>query len=474
MPLDLKNKPVPFNGRIAIVDDKIEQSMPLIELFGKHQFPYLYYSGNINGLPEEGKTFNDIRILFLDIYLTGEQIRSKTEIKSTIYSVINRLISENNYPYLLIYWSRHENEHGEIVESLFQNELSKKQPINILSIQKSDFFSISGEKTEDFDEKILGLISRIEKAIEKYPIFNYLIRWENLIHISADKTLEDIFKTEENHELWNDNSKYLFFKLASSFAGKNLVNFSAIDKIKNAFYSLNQVFIDSLEYSISTLFSGNFDDLDASHTTNPNILFTLNKKILLSDGVEDKYLSGMVYKIESEKHNYSEILNFSINRNFLFEKNKENICERIKEIVETKVLKKEKKKVQNEIMEKLKSDIKQDFVSIEINVTPICDYVQCKCVYYRMIPGLIINSKYFEYFNKLSEAIYISPFIKVFSNSAENYFLLFDFRFFTSISKNEFNEKMIPIFKIRQNLLSEIQSRLSRHINRQGILFLEE
>jgi len=59
------------------------------------------------------------------------------------------------------------------------------------------------------------------------------------------------------------------------------------------------------------------------------------------------------------------------------------------------------------------------------------------------------------------------------SASNDNYFLLLDFRFFTSIGKDEINDSVQPLFRIRQNLLTEIQSKLSHHINRQGLLYLE-
>ena len=33
----------PLNGRIAIVDDKIEQAQPLIKVLSKKQYPFTYY-----------------------------------------------------------------------------------------------------------------------------------------------------------------------------------------------------------------------------------------------------------------------------------------------------------------------------------------------------------------------------------------------------------------------------------------------
>ena len=54
---------IPLNGRIAIVDDQIEQALPLMRVFAKNNIPYVFYKGtDFDYLPE--KPENDIRILF--------------------------------------------------------------------------------------------------------------------------------------------------------------------------------------------------------------------------------------------------------------------------------------------------------------------------------------------------------------------------------------------------------------------------
>ena len=53
---------IPLNGRIAIIDDKIEQAEPLMQVLSKNQMPYVFYKGNdLNYLPE-------IDIMILEFY----------------------------------------------------------------------------------------------------------------------------------------------------------------------------------------------------------------------------------------------------------------------------------------------------------------------------------------------------------------------------------------------------------------------
>ena len=92
---------IPLNGRIAIVDDKIDQASPLMRVFAKNNIPYVYYEGtNPDYFPE--KPENDIRILFLDLNLLDGRDNQPKEIRSTLFAAISHIISPNNYPYLLI------------------------------------------------------------------------------------------------------------------------------------------------------------------------------------------------------------------------------------------------------------------------------------------------------------------------------------------------------------------------------------
>ena len=103
---------LPLNGRIAIIDNELEQALPLMKVFAKNQMPYVFYKGDdISYLPGDDAMHNDIRLLFLDINLINSKTPTEKEVKSSLYSVIRRVISENNFPYSLIYWSRQEKEY---------------------------------------------------------------------------------------------------------------------------------------------------------------------------------------------------------------------------------------------------------------------------------------------------------------------------------------------------------------------------
>jgi len=143
---------IPLNGRIAIIDDSLEQVQPLMQELSKNQMPYVFYKGNdLSYLPEEDKRFNDIRILFLDINLIDDTAKPNEKLlKSTLISVLKRVLSPDNFPYSLIFWSRHQDEHFELVKDLFDNELNDRKPISIKGFVKSVFNFYENEALVNF------------------------------------------------------------------------------------------------------------------------------------------------------------------------------------------------------------------------------------------------------------------------------------------------------------------------------------
>jgi len=472
---------IPLNGRIAIIDDKYEHAYPLMELFGKLKSPYLYYNGSLTGLPDEGDTNNDIRILFLDIYLTGDDLRTEKQIVSTLVPVINRVISANNYPYLLVFWSRHDRDHDELIKNIFNTDLKNKAPISFLSLQKTDFFEMDGSKTILHDKKKEELLSRVKGAVTESTVYGNLMAWENLIHQSADSTLEEIFKLSEAQSNWHSDSSYLFTKLATSYSGKNFKKLDTSAQIKSGFYALNSVFNDSLEYSISSTFKSELktEDVFNLNQANGETIPVVNKKLLFADESFDKISPGIVSLADAGRHHYEKMLHSAINIRQLISSNQDVINQKLNDVNDANEIERIKRRAEKDIISDVKKNIRVSWLTIETNVTPICDFVQDKEEYSRLVPGLLIASEFKKYIDDKSEALFISPNFKLVIDNEEIklngiYFLLLDFRFFNSLEKESLKDYIKPFLRIRQQLLTEIQSKLSRHVNRQGVLFVED
>jgi hypothetical protein len=118
--------------------------------------------------------------------------------------------------------------------------------------------------------------------------------------------------------------------------------------------------------------------------------------------------------------------------------------------------------------EKLKN-ILSNSIKIELNISPICDYAQNKMPCCRLLPGFLITEDNIEFLLKSNAFNYISD-AKIDFNGTK-YFFIFDFRLLHSIT-DSMTKKRVSNFKLRQQLLADIQLKLGSHINRAGVLYL--
>ena len=208
---------IPLNGRIAIVDDDEKQALPLMRVFSRLNIPYTFYKGNdYRFLPEVPE--NDIRILFLDLNLLGNKEESPKAIRSVLIPTISRIISENNYPYLLILWSRQENQYKATLEEIFQNELKGCAPIAIRNYVKSNFFHDYGTEEDSTQDDML-IINELKRVLAETPAYRYLILWENLAHTSTDELVKSIFPNTK-HDEWELVTNVVLNSLGRAYSGQ--------------------------------------------------------------------------------------------------------------------------------------------------------------------------------------------------------------------------------------------------------------
>lgn len=451
---------IPLNGRIAIIDDKIEQAEPLMQVLSKNQMPYVFYKGNdLNYLPEKDNRYNDIRILFLDINLLNDTAKpDEKQTKSVLYNVLKRVISPDNFPYSIIYWSRHQDEHSNLVVDLFENELKDRKPICMQGFVKSDFFP---NFSTELVENEINILDELQTIIDSEPAYSYVLNWENRLHLSADNTLQDVFSSYHSFNDWKNNANFILSKLGNAYLGKHFDNSSDEKKIKSSLISFSSVFRDSLEHSIhnSTIKT---DKLEYSFDEINSSLKTINEKLNISRDSSSLSESGNVVILKEKEQLFKDLLNKVVS--FFGFKNRIKLE---KPDINEFVLKKEASKEQKRI----KNEIKTKWLKIGLIVTPVCDFAQNNKYFDRIVNGLLIPIEYKEYIEDKSEAVYLLP-ISIQENDID-YLLVLNFRYFETYNLAK-NNTVKFLFRVRQELLAEIQSKLARHINRQGILFLDE
>lgn len=460
---------LPINGRVTIIDDQIEQAETLIKVLSKRQIPITYFSGELEFLPDSEDNFNDTRILFLDINLIDNSEHEIKVLKASLVPVLKKVISKDNFPYVLIYWSRHE-EHKELIENdIFENDLNDRKPIAYISSNKSSFFNLDGTPTENYENEVSTLFTKLEDLIKSNHAFSYLLHWENQVHFSTDKTLQEVFSPFHAYNNWTDNANHLINKFSISYSGKSTFKEqSPSDKIKAAFNTFSNLLNDTIEKNNNSSVINNPTELSVENSDDSKYesYYSINKKLMFSDDSEPiEYPGAIIEDVNPKTEKVFEELFFSVFNRFIEE---EKLTED-----ETKDLSKNKlnKLIRQKNSDK-KAEIKTNWKRIYLTVTPLCDYVQSKYEYNRCVKGIIIESNYLDYIDTKSEAIFISP--KFSLDDGISYVMILHFRYFFTSNKGGNLKNLNPLFRARQQLLAEIQSKLSRHISRQGILFLDD
>ena len=217
----------PRNGKVVIIDDVLEEALPLMKLLRSKNVSTLYYSGRYDELPAE--PLNDVRLVFCDLKFNPAE-DSKSVI-ANIHALLNKIIGDKNGPFIFIIWSTREEFYFDELKKALST--SKTKPESVLQLKKSDYF-YSVDNSADFMERVKEKIANLsldvgeEKAVvqiietevasnnkivllpidnalekieerlteelKKVNLFHLFVIWENTIRSSALETVNTIFR----------------------------------------------------------------------------------------------------------------------------------------------------------------------------------------------------------------------------------------------------------------------------------------
>ncbi len=423
------NLNLPRSGRVVVIDDKSNEGLPLIKVLSKDKISVTYFTGRKEELPEQ--PFLDVRLVFLDIVLEGvEGADDKTKL-SIATGVIKCIVHKDNGPFILAAWTKHKELIEELEKRLKKN---KYQPI-VVDLQKYEF---KDNKTGKYDYNLKEIEKKLKEKLENLSVFEIFILWENMVYRSASSVVNKFSGLVGFNDSWNDELKNILYKLAEAQAGKTLDTSLPQKIVENALLTFDGIFVDTLEKNLHS----NSDGMNVSFSESSvedNIIGKINSKLLLDTSELDRLYPGNVYEINNKTH--------------------------IKESLNT-----------GNAMEI--EEIKNKSIPVIIEVSPLCDFVQNKMKLSRIVKGFLcpvevqIDGTIIQTCKKLKSSthfLYISPVIE---HKEKLYRLVIDFRHFSAEPIDEINRKT-SIFRLRKDILINIQTKLSSHINRPGVLFVE-
>jgi hypothetical protein len=307
---------LPSDGSVLIIDDNIEEALPLIKLLSKNGIASTYYTG-IRDADLPAQPAQKIRLAFLDIQLIPGL--SKSNYATNIKKLLHQIIPDENGPYILIIWSGLSEVYADELEDQVTSPEFAKRPVIHLRFKKADYFEHVSDNSlqEQLDEAYSTLAGRfikddlavIERVINssipaqsqykaKSDALQFISRdlqdklkgvdsfhlftiWENLVNKAAGKTVASFSKLYQTDEYWTDNLKSGVYRMAYARLGKTIDSVDEDELIRNALKTLNHSFLDTLENEIS-------------ETTSLSGIVKVDKNFV----VFTKKLDGCEYKIK--------------------------------------------------------------------------------------------------------------------------------------------------------------------------------
>lgn len=425
---------MPENGRVVVIDNEESEAIPLLKVLFINGIAAAFFTGMQSELPR--KPLEGIRVVFLDLELVYSN--KKKTIKATLQKVLGKIISKNNGPYILIFWSVHESDYTKALQELFDDQLSCIKPAVVLSLEKLVYMKTNKAGQKEFVSTALKLIDKkLRDELKKAGAFDLFVLWENIVHKSAGKIVNDFSSFYPLDENWNKNMFRVFRALAEAYAGERLQPGNINEISKNSLLTFNIAFLDNLESVIENFqYAGRITGLRPRGRPDADIISKINSRLLVAEAGDDNSIKpGNLYEGGINKRRHAAIQDVYNGKLSQFSQTqRDNLIASVKNVF--------------------------------LEVSPLCDYTCNKLRAYRFLPGLMWPSDFSKQIKKSAEYLYVSPLVNIKNNK---YKLVFDIRCLTTLPVNTPRSNKKLLGRIRHELLVDIQSYIARHVSRPGV-----
>ena len=270
----------PQYGKVVIIEDKISEALPLMNILSNENIPFMYFDGTESNFPSE--LLVGIRMIFLD--LRFDAITPSDEGKnvySRISNIFGNLLSNENGPYILLVWSKHQDDYeSELKDKLKSINI---EPEFILFLDKAEYFDsqydiehkfreftlkeINYKYGNDFGNEVLvdkltyrlkeigcfdqkkaksNALKEIEKKLkeelQKADLMSLFILWENAVGKAKTETINQLYYNMPDNIKKENRLKGLLYYLAYNGLEKSFDIAKNKTRIYSAIKTLNELF----------------------------------------------------------------------------------------------------------------------------------------------------------------------------------------------------------------------------------------
>jgi hypothetical protein len=346
---------------------------------------------------------------------------------------LKRIISKENGPYVIIFWTKHK----EVIELVVDNcKQSGLPPVAWVDIEKTELLE------QDGTYNIEIIKAKIKEKLNSIGAFMLYVAWENAVNLAAKKFVSEFAALVEftDSEAWSQNTSALFHELYKAYSD-NTESFSDDEKFRYAGHLINRSFLDQLE----NLTSSQLHLPDGFALTGRRIdkttIAKLNASLFLHSNKTNRPCPGHVYTDDNTS------ISKALIKNFFKDGKKPDNCKLCK-----------------------------------IIITPECDLAYGKTLrlknkqgaifqYHRIVHGLLcqidpdkLKDERKKFHDKGKDARFI---IGPLWSDNHIYWLVIHFFTISLRAESEFNMDNF-LFAIKRNLLFDLQSKSANHVNRLG------
>lgn len=394
----------PRCGKVLVIDDQIEEAMPLLNLLGKKGVPTMYYSGNLSELPET--PFDEVRLIFCDLKFNAAS--DPKSVVSNVVSILKALVSEENGPFILLVWSAHGTDYIDALKEMLGTTSIK--PEFVMQLDKASFFE-SKDNGTDFDsliesiselsldmedeenvkklikertlplrtvthiarpDALAGIESKLTEELKKASLFHLFVLWENTISSSAVQTVNNIYQAIPEAISIDKRLEAMLYYLAVHRLEQQMNDSDEETKFISAMDSLNEMFSyfyteNVHKMSVKQVEVGQIEKIEGLKELSPS---KFNQWRMIGQGRKGHH-PGNIYKDNDKLFQYHGLI---VPNAFSDKENHDRIALEI---------------AQNPQIEYVLVDLSSE-----------CDIAQNKLFLSRVVPGVMIPSSDLEQYRK--------------------------------------------------------------------------
>lgn len=438
-----------FGFNVLVFDDNYQEVKPLIDGLTEDRIPHYFIDFKRDKIKD--KPFKNVRVIFADLIL-GDNISGdlKNNVEPIRKSILNN-IEEDNGPVVIVGWSKHNENLTTLIERI--NQRMPNMVCVPIRLEKTDFIELKDEENYGLIEGKThnDILNAINEKLNELNYFKLFLQWEQDQKYSISKTLNSFINSQEKERVSG---------VLGASLGKSIRTLSREEKTYAFYETLNTILDDENDHinHHSDVFEL-FDNITESDIRNldKSLKYELNTKFMIANTLSPTILyPGNVFKLD-EKY-FDKFDGF------------EHGCKKSKF----------DKFLRGEVLVPCKDDegigkktakykdLLSKIVPIALEYTAFCDFAQGKTKKVKIALGYLFPSEYEEYILKKTEYLYITS---SFNLEGTIYKMILNFHHTFSFQESILND-LEMLFRVRKEVLNDIQHKLAHYISRPGINIL--